>query len=427
MKRYIIPLLTACLFFFACEDNIKEPSSPWNPGPLEKFAVTPINGGAIITYTIPNDPDILYIMAEYERNGVIFTEKSSVHNNSLTIEGFHGEDKVEASLYKVNRQEQKSEPIVVEFEPLESLINIAQNSLQMRADFGGIALSWDNPLATELGIRLMLEDTLKTGELMTHTMHYSTVRKGTHAFRGFEPVEALFAIAIEDKWGNVSDTMSLVTTPYFETMIAKPWRDLRSTIPYDNRTLYGANYGLEKIWDGIINTDFNGYRTAAGGSGLSFTFDMQQVVKISRIQHYFYHVGSPYHHNNINEVEIWGTDKLDFDKLADLPYWLDEYSVRIGAIHGIDPEAELPERTFKDDWEYLGFHSIPRLDLTADLTAVRELAATGYPFEIPAEAKPVRYIRVFVRAASNLYPPASNNQYSMGEYVVYGDNTVPQE
>lgn len=426
MKKYILLLLIA-FYIASCNDINEGQMKPWTPGPLEEFTVTPINGGATITYTIPNDPDILYVMAEYKRNGVLFTEKSSVHNNSLTIEGFHGERNVQASLYKVNKHEQKSEPVVVEFEPLESVIDIVQKSLEIRPDFGGIIAVWENPLATELGIRLMLEDSLDVDQLTTKTMIYSSLKDGHHAFRGFESVETLFAIAIEDKWGNVSDTISLVTTPYYEKLIEKPFVDIRSIIPYDNRSNHSSAYLLEKIWDNIVNSSYNGYRSLAGSSGLSFTFDLQQVVKLSRIIHHGYHINNPYHYGNIHDMEIWGTSKLDYDKLSDLPYWLDEESVRQGAIDGIPRDYEMPERTFKDDWVYLGYHAIPRYDLTGENQAKLDIAANGATYNIDPDAGPVRYIRVFNRASGYAYPASPGIQYTIGELTFYGDNTVPQE
>lgn len=429
MKNFSYTALLFTLFMlFACESKIDENAEIWKTGPIDQFTVTPINGGATITYTIPNDPGILYIMAEYERNGRIYTEKSSVHKNSLTIEGFHGVDKVKASLYKVNRQEQKSEPVVVEFQPLESLISIAEKSLKMRPDFGGIVAAWDNPQATELGVRLMVRDSLNSEKLMTSEMYFSTKQSEVHAFRGFESVENRFAISFEDKWGNVSDTMSIVTTPFFESMLEKPWVDLRATIPYDNTTQYGKQ-AITMLWDGVVNTGYNGYRSNPGSSGISFTFDLKRIVKISRIVQHSYHVNTPYGHSNINEVEVWGTDKLDYDKLTDLPYWLDETSVREGRIHSVNPETVLPERTFKDDWVYLGWHSQPRYDLMVprDTQAERNLAANGFEWEIPSDAKPVRYIRVYVRGAAMVSPPHLDNQYSIGELTVYGDPNVPQE
>lgn len=94
ISYYILALLVA-ISLYSCEDvqtGPRKPSGPWNAGPITEFTVTPINGGAEITYTIPDDPDILYVLAEYERNGKIFTEKSSIHTNKITIEGFHRVD-----------------------------------------------------------------------------------------------------------------------------------------------------------------------------------------------------------------------------------------------------------------------------------------------------------------------------------------------
>src|SRR5690606_12917817 len=102
--RFIIVTLMLCTIF-ACKEESKEPSGSWTSGPIEISKITPINGGATISYNIPNDPDLLYVMAEYERNGKIFTEKSSIHKNELTIEGFNTLNKVPFTLYKVNKQE----------------------------------------------------------------------------------------------------------------------------------------------------------------------------------------------------------------------------------------------------------------------------------------------------------------------------------
>lgn len=425
---FIISVLSL-LLFCSCEDNSEVSyGGVWDSDPLDKFTVTPINGGAKIEYNIPKDPDILYIMAEYERNGRVFTEKSSVHKNYLYIEGFHSVDRVLVTLYKVDKKERRSEPLNIEFEPLESVVNIAEKSLTMRPDFGGIVASWLNPQVTELGVRLMVRDTLDLDNLTTHEVYYSTLENEVHAFRGFESVENIFAICFEDKWGNVSDTISLTTTPFFETMINKPWFDMRSTIPYDNISMYN-NLPIEKMWDGIVNTGFNGYRSNPGSSGISFTFDLGKIVKISRIVQHSYHNNTPYGHSNINEVEVWATDKLDYNKLPNTSYWLDETSVIEGRIHSVNPETEIPSLTFKDEWEYLGWFSQPRYDLMVprDTQAERDLAENGFEWEIPSEAKPVRYIRVFVRGAAQISPPNLDNQYSIGELTVYGDPNVPQE
>lgn len=427
MKRYylIITIVLALFFFIACEDVNRgpaEPTEPWNPGPLTEYVVTPIKGGAIITYAIPNDPDILYIMAEYERNGKIFTEKSSIYKNSLTIEGFHRVNNVKATLYKVNKYEQRSEPFEVEFEPLESLIDIAYNSWSMEPTFGGIIGMWQNPEETELGVRLMVENDQEI--LETVDMYYTSVKNERHAFRPFEAVETKFGISFEDKWGNVSDTIRFAARPLYEEVIPKPYADFRANIPWDNTSDNNSTYyNIRLLWDGLINTPFNGWQPKSGSSGLSFTIDLQRVVKLSRIVRHPYHQNALYTQGNITDFEAWGIDEIDYDKLEDKPYWLDSLSVRWGAIHEVDPMTELPSRTFKDDWSYLGRNTTPLGLSSADAIV---LCNSGIENEVPEDAKPVRYVRIFVRAAARVSPP-TNNYFSAGEFTFYGGVLDPQE
>lgn len=422
-------VLVLCTFF-ACKEEIDKPGGRWSSGPIEVDQIIPINGGATITYKLPNDPDLLYVMAEYERNGKMFTEKSSVHKNTLTIEGFNTLDKVPFRLYMVNKQEQRSEPLELEFKPLESLISIARNSLNMVPGFGGIVADWNNPKKTEFGVRLMVKD--EKGGLVTKEMYFSSSEKERRAFRGFNPKETTFAIAFEDKWGNISDTTLLTTTPFFETVVPKPYADFRASIPYDNITnLSGRN--INTLWDNIVNTASHGWLTqSGGGSGISMTIDLKQVVKLSRIVIHGYHVNSVYGQANITQFEAWGLKTMNFAKLADRPYWLDEYAVRnknIRDIDGINETTQLPARTFKDDWQYLGWHAIPRYDrmVPPDPQGALNLAANGTEYEIPLDAGPVRYIRIFVREIAGVMPPPVSNYWSMGEITVYGDNTVPQQ
>ncbi|MDD2247845.1 MAG: DUF4959 domain-containing protein [Proteiniphilum sp.] len=426
MKRYnlIITIVLAAFCFFACDDvstGPAEPKGPWNPGPLAECVVTPINGGAIITYTIPKDPDILYIMAEYERNGKIFTDKSSVYNNSLTIEGFHRVNKVKAKLYKVNKHEQRSEPIEVEFEPLESLIDIACNTWEMIPGFGGVIGSWHNPKQTELGVRLMVEN--EDNVMETKDMYYTALKNDKHAFRPYEAVQTNFGISFEDKWGNISDTIRFTTTPLYEVMIPKPYADFRANIPWDNTTNL-SNRQLSLLWDNTVNTSGHGWLTNPGGSGLSITIDLKRVVKLSRIVRHPYHINSLYGQANITDFEAWGIDEIDYDLLTDKSYWLDSLSVRWGAIKTVDPMTEIPSRTFKDDWTYLGRNIVPGGLSNADIYA---LSASGVESEVPLEAKPVRYVRIFVRSITFISPPPSSNYFSCSELTFYGDTSLPQQ
>ena len=430
MKNYslIIALGMLVFFLFSCEEEKKnEVMGTWNTGPITDYTVTPINGGATIEFTIPNDPDILYIMAEYERNGKIFTEKSSIYKNELTLEGFHRVNLVKAKIYKVNRNEERSAPLAIEFEPLESIVDIAQRSLNVEPAFGGLIASWDNPIETELGITMLVEDSIDNTKLNLLDVYYSAMDKDVHPFRGLEPKEAAFAFYIEDKWGNISDTLRLISTPFFETMIPKPYADFRKSVPYDNVSDLGGARVLPALWDNIVNTSAHGWLTQPGNSGLSMTIDLKQVAKLSRFVIHGYHLNAMWGQANASEWELWGIDKFDNTKMADKPYWLDEYSLRNGALEksGIDPTTVLPDRTFKDDWTYLGLHTLPK-QATLDSDTQLSIYNNGMEYTFPVSAKPVRYVRMFVRAITGISPPPANNYWSAGEITFYGDNTVPQ-
>lgn len=418
MKNLTIFFASGLLFvsLLACQQETKTPE-PWNAGPIEQYSITPINGGATISYAIPDDPDILYIMAEYVRNGKTYTEKSSVHKNTLTIEGFNSTEPVHATLYKVNKHEQLSAPLAIEFTPLESLVSIAKESLKLKATFGGIYATWSNPAATELGIRLMANNKDKNDAMETQTVYFSSAEKGANAFRGFESEERRFAIAIEDKWGNSSDTVYLTTIPLFEKMIEKPYADFRSSIPYDNTSSLSGSYPFWKLWDNQGYVARNGWLTKSGASGRSFTIDLQKVAKLSRIITHSYHT-EPYWQVNITGYELWGIDKIDYEKLKDKPYWLDEETVRKGGIPELDPLTELPEHTFKDDWQFLGLFFWPDYRKTPQEAV---FGAHGAEFELPDEAEPVRYLRFIVRQVV-MAEPAANNYFSMGEITLYGDD-----
>ncbi|MDI9604007.1 MAG: DUF4959 domain-containing protein, partial [Bacteroidota bacterium] len=104
INSFVLILVVSLLppFLLGCgeEDNNLRTMGEWDSKPIENYQVTPIYGGAKISYTVPNEKGLLYVMAEYERNGKVFTEKSSIHSNELVIEGFHNVDHVKATLYK---------------------------------------------------------------------------------------------------------------------------------------------------------------------------------------------------------------------------------------------------------------------------------------------------------------------------------------
>lgn len=417
-------LILCCICLLgAC--NEKQPDGK-KPDPIVNYNVTPINGGATITYSIPSDPNILYVMAEYVRNGKPFTERSSTYVNSLTIEGFNTMEPVSATLYTVNDNEIKSDPLPIHFTPLESPVSLVRKSANIIAGFGGIYVSWTNIAKAEMGLRLMVYE---EGEMVEKEMYFSSLQNDNRPFRGFDNVETLFALTFEDPWGNISDTAYFKGIPLPEFELEKPWTDVTTSIPFDNVSTYNANTTRARLWSNQIGVNNNShYHTANGSRGSSFTFDFGQVVKLSRMQMWPFvqmtNISATvvvYGNYNVLSFEMWGAKTLDPAKLAgDRSYWLHPNSAR-------EEDMELPEHTFMDDWVYLGRYEIERLDfigVTDDVIYAKALE--GYQFDLPIECDPVRFIRFFP-LCDIMGCPVSGNWWRIQELSFWGDNTISQE
>jgi len=417
---FSILIMCICLLN-ACKE---EGQAGAKPSRLVDYTVTSIYGGATITYDIPKDNDILYVIAEYERNGKPFTELSSIYKNEITIEGFNTMGQVSVTLYTVSRDEEvKSDPVTIQFTPLESPISMTFKSVRINNAFGGIEARWENLSKAEIGVRLMVDS---LGERIEKEMYFSSLVADKHFFRGFEAVQTSFVLTFEDKWGNVSDEIYHTGTPLIEVEVPKPWSDLRKLIPYDNTfDLNDDDFIFPHVWDGLLGY-YNRYLPLPGSMGSSFTFDFGQVVKLSRMKMWptiidgYTMVENVYGQVHIHVFEMWGTKAIDYDKLSDLPYWLHPFSAA-------QTNQPLPAHTFADDWVYLGRYAVERLDLIPGVTEadIRERGEAGHEWDFPVDLDPVRIIRFFPIATRDGSPPP-NNYWQIGELSFWGDINVPQ-
>jgi len=437
LVKLIFLVCCVCLLD-ACNDK----QEGVKPDSIVDLTVTPIHGGAMITYTIPSDRDILYVMVEYERKGKSHTVISSVYDNYLTIEGFNSTDQVNAALYTVSNDEIKSEPKKFAFTPLESPLSLTYKTIDVYPCFGGIYIEWENLTETELGIRLMVEE---DGEWVEKEMYFTSIPVERRAFRPYDNVETKFAFTFEDKWGNVSETIYFTGTPFFEIEVEKPWVDVRYMIPhYENENDQGP---LSAMWDNstafVWGTTY--YRSNSGSSGNSFTIDLKQVVKLSRMTMWpihlpeYHYISAVYGNVQVLDMEMWGTKTLDPDNVpANSEYWLHPFSAAqngltppwTGSFADLTPEQiqAIPGDSFAKDWVYLGRYQVERLDRVQGHTEmdVRQQGVDGFRFDISVKCDPVRYIRFFPIAVYEGSPPP-NNYFGIAEMSFWGDTTVPQE
>lgn len=299
-------LVILLILFNACAELEKEPMIKDNiaPSPIVNPVVENTPGGANISYTLPDETDLLYVVAEYElSNGEKTESRSSIFINLIPIVGFGDTLKHEVKLYCVDRSENRSAPVTVEIEPLRPPVKLVQGTISVTPDFGGVLFTWENPTNAPLAFDILAVNS--EGKLSTFETVYSAVSEGKYSIRGFEPVEAKFGIVIRDKWMNTSDTIIHFITPMYEYKLDKK---LFSNADFPGDTdMNGWEGRFEYAYDDDIMT-FN-HSLAGTGWPQMFTVDLGIKAKLSRVNIIqrqdprFY-----YGHGNPRLFEIWGTN-----------------------------------------------------------------------------------------------------------------------
>lgn len=370
MKRNkLILLLIATFVFWQCSNNQEwvDQRDSVPPGPVSNPTVINVNGGAKITYVLPNDKDLLGVKAKYylgdtEKELEVF---SSVFTDTIQVKGFPDTKQRIVKLICLDKSFNESEPIEVEIKPLTPPIELIGQSLKLFNTYGGVYAKWENRTNDDIAISLYYGDDM--GDMLLDNTHYSHLSQGEYYFRGFDAQERKFNVEIRDRWNNYI-TIDTILTPLFE----------KELLPYDAQTgqriwnLYGmadqsgywrgdichqvtTNFKWEKMIDGITFSKTSAW--SPGTIKLSywydgikanseedispwpyyFTIDFTKEVSLSRhrIWHYSRNAADAllassnrhYQQANVKHYEIWGTNSepkkpADFSsKKESLAYW----------------------------------------------------------------------------------------------------------
>jgi hypothetical protein len=304
-------------------------------------------GGAIIGYDLPDDPDLLYVLARCVENGLTREFKASLYENAIRIEGLRGDTEVEVRLTAVNRKEEACEPLTLNIQPLMSSLLKAFLSLEGKAAFGGINLSYANPNEVPLTLEVLYAD--DEGNLKELQTFHSSRPSPVFSLRGFEAEKRTFKVCLLDDRGNRSDTAAFTIVPKKEILLNKSlFRSL--TLKGDaDPTNWGGD--MRYIWDDRAVGD------AEGSSGLHtgneadeeprcITFDIGVEATLSRFKlwciqddKHMYRDVSP------KRYEIWGRkerirpgDDGQFE-----PHWF-----KMGTAENRKP-SDLPSGSFSEE------------------------------------------------------------------------------
>lgn len=286
---------------------IEKDSEP--PGEIKNITVEALPGGAKMKYTLPSDPDLLYVLAEYSnKTGRRFDFKSSYYLNFLVINGFAEVSRYEVKMYAVDRSGNRSIPSVVPVTPDTPPVVETYNSLRLKPDFGGIRISFKNPSKAELAIVASTPDL--EGKMAKAITYHTSMDSGNFALRGYEPKPRKFEVYVKDRWDNTSDVLQGEFTPIYEVRLDKTkFKKMLLPGDYPEKSWSGD---MSNIWDDKMDESRFHSGNAPSNQPKMFTFDLGVETRLSRFSlqtipndhHWFADI-------TMKRYEIWGTVSLD--------------------------------------------------------------------------------------------------------------------
>jgi hypothetical protein len=371
MRKYSVFLLLV-LSLVSCSEFEKGPieldSTP--PAPVSNVVVQNISGGAIVTFDLPNEKDILCVEAQYKlTNGEIYKTRSSFLKNNIRIEGYLGTTEQTIALYAVDRSENYSDATNVKIKPEIPPVQKVMESIKITPDFGGLTLNWEND--EENPIAIIVSKTINDTTTIADT-YYSKTKTGSFAIRGLDTLQYKFDVVVRDKWMNFSDTITQTFAPLYETELDYAGFKIMDAAFTNN--LFGAQANLVGWWDDKTQDNHpTGDKVAIPWDG---SIDLGAKVKLSRLVIWQYawsfnNFGHYYSGVNAEKYEIYGSNTPNPSGE------LDESWVFIMDTHITKPSG-LPNDTYENGMT----------DEDYDLAKNR-----GHEFIVPLKTEAYRYIR----------------------------------
>ena len=381
------------------------------PGVVTNINVTNFNGGAYITYTLPDSKNILYVEANYRINDKVTRQtKSSYYSDSITVSGFADSIEYKVTLFTVSRAEVKSDSVVITVHPKTPPYKLVRASLALQRDFGGVNIKATNSTFSPLGIITLLPDPL-TNKYKVEDQHYTGDSSIAYSLRGYDTLVKKFAIYVTDQWGNISDTLFQPISPIFETVLDKSLFQpyvLATDVPnYQN-----GLFNLSNLWDYNLgeycyNTQQPILPTNAKPNiwPAWATFDMGQTAKLSR-----YVVWDRVGPNNIfvwnsgapQTWIMWGRADVPQDELMPTD------TTQLPALGSKTPGG----------WVNLGvFNAPPKPPHTPLTNDDINVWLSGFNFNFSIDLPKVRYIRFECLQTMG----GTNNYFNMNEMSVFGN------
>ncbi|MDO5571041.1 MAG: DUF5000 domain-containing lipoprotein [Bacteroidales bacterium] len=369
MKNIIYILLFSILI--SCNEEFcgQYPIDNTTPAQVTDIKVENLNGKVKISYSLPDETDLLYVKAVYSNTiGEKKEERSSVFQNAIELKGFGKSKKQTINLYTVDRSRNESSPIEIEIEPLDSPIYGIYSSIKTASSWGGFKINWENIENEQIIVKVLaLNEDNTWNEFETY---YSTETSAAKAIRGLDTIPQTFAVLVKDVYENYTDTFKTTVTPLYEIEIpSKTFKELPINPAY-----------ILSVWGGVFSNLFD-YKIAtknddsqkcyylAPGNAKNpyFSIDLGVTCKLSRFK-YWGRCKYAYSLHNPKYFDVWGTN---------------------------DPDAVVNPENW-DGWELIKECESYKPSGNDNITVTSEdyaYAESGEEYEIDDNIPPYRYIR----------------------------------
>ena len=423
MKKIVLYIIIFTAII-SCEEGSLLPieNKAGNPAQVSGIEINNIAGGAIITYKLPDNPDLLYVKASYTLdNGKNIVTKSSIYNNSLTIKGFYSEDETKTydiNIVSVDRSNNESTPVVAKIQPELSPLQKVKNSFKFYEAFGGVQYTWENKDEEPITFFFMADTIMaqgsEPGELTITKILSSSIVEGKYVDRGYPSAPRKFAVYMQDVYGNKTEiiTPSMDLTPLFEEKLDKSKMrvlEFEETPVEDNWNFWNSDHqnliDNDRGWSSVVISYQSPYPR-------HITIDLGATYKVSRyvwwqqageveqgrLAEYAYTRGNPNKwYIYVRNEEIEPTQEITVDNDGDgLPDWTNHW-IKVGEHELVKPSG-LPAGQLSEE----------------DIDAIIN---TGHNFDLPLEVDRFRYIRYGI--TSNFDGAGWCN---MAEIDFYGSN-----
>lgn len=422
MKKILLSFSTliVAVAFCSCGDGDRldelDNSTP-APAPVEVIKVTPTPGGAVLKVKIPDDDNLKGVVAVYNRNGNEVNNKISRYLDTLVVEGYADTNPHEVKVYAFNVNEKRSTPVTVTINPLTPAVEAVKCDLI--ETFGGIKVHvTNNTSLADLAVCILADaDTTETN-VPTNKMKWKEVQtlftSSDNIYlsrRNLSNVKTIFGVYIRDHWGNISDTITKVMTPWYEEQINKS--NFKYYNPGDDNS-YSTNtsyYPISALWNGSgASTGGNFYASDASCPMPQWlTIDLGTKVKLSRIgkmARIDYAIWTSAHPR---DYEFWGSNNPTGAVVEGNEHGFDDSWVKLGAYQQFKPSGYAPDGSVgtytEEDRQYFN---------------------TGTEFEMDDTVYPhafdgIRYLRiVIIDTYATWETKAKVGQFQLGEITPYG-------